>query len=511
MQDSKNNSMNIDSVKLGRIFVQVIITILFLVGAIFSIKTQNYAIGAVLTILPLLMKMLSTPNIIIVLSIFSSFARFTVPGVKAAGGINAAVIFNIQFILVYLLLCAMRSVGKGKKEVYKVLLTIFGINLVFTAAVRGFGIYMFGSDMIGGTNYIILLIGFIFFNIASDFSFSMRQVRWLIVGGVIASFLPFVAQLLVYKSGGALWFLSDFFAFATSRVATALQGTVDEGVMRFETLAEFAFMLLPFPFVLKPKNAFLKLLLWSIIPIALAIMFGTGFRRLLIGAGFVLFFCSLFVSKRKGSVLTGFLVLGAAGLALIYAIAPSLPWGIQRTIAMLPGLNIDASALQSGLNSNEWRMELYSYCFEEIPAYLLLGKGLLLSLEEKLYAVSLMTGGLNHMSSAYFNFMQHAYHSGALELLLDTGLVGFLSYTAFMMVFFRSVWKRIRRLGTDTIEVRYAGCMAIIAVWKTIEYYLVTAAFIRYFPSFLAFAVLILCILNTIERARDKEVLTIDE
>lgn len=496
---------------LSRMLWKGIVCVLFLVVAILAITKQQYILAAGFIFSPLLMRFVDNPSMLIIISLLCSFARFSVPGVKTVGGgLNAAVLVNIFFIGIYFL---RLSVGKFRSvasvELHKKFLIIFTANLVITAMVRGFGLHMFGSDVVGGTRYIILWISIIFFYLSTQFKFSPKQMRVLIYGGLLASFLLFFAQFLVYKSGGRLWIISKFFGFATSRVAAGLaRGTASApGSMRYETLVGVAFMLLPFAFIYSGKSSAKNIFLKLIIPVSLGILLTTGFRRLIVGATVVVAGCTIFVAKDRKMAFVGVLMLGLIGTLLLYGIAPQLPENAQRALTVLPGINVSAESVANARHSTVWRLELYRYCLEEIPSHLFLGKGMLLTLEEKLYQLSLSlgAGGMGHVSGPHFNFMAHSYHCGALELLLDMGMLGFLSYTGFIVSFFSWVWKKITKLGHKSLEVKYAGCITIIMMWRTIEYYAVRAEFASYFSKFIAFAVMVSCILNSIERNAEEK------
>ena len=210
----------------------------------------------------------------------------------------------------------------------------------------------------------------------------------------------------------------------------------------------------------------------------------SGFRRYAVLSLFVFVACMIFLSKNRILGVIGWGGLGALAALCIYLFASILPFNVQRAIAFIPGVQVDVEATKSTEGSFEWRMEIYRYCWEDLPNHFMLGKGFLDSLDDKVeqlsYASLFGTG-------PYYQYISRHYHSGILELLLTQGIIGFASFLLLCISILRRIWRHLNSHRDDSRIWRVMAVLYCVCIAMLLDYLIVRGEFRAFLAPFLLF------------------------
>ena len=110
-------------------------------------------------------------------------------------------------------------------------------------------------------------------------------------------------------------------------------------------------------------------------------------------------------------------LLAGGGLASLFA--ARLPLTIQRSLAVLPFIQIDPIARMGAQASSEWRLEMWREIIPQIPQYLLVGKG---------YTFSAAEQALIGRGNIEGTELVGDYHNGPLSVILTFGIFGSIAF-----------------------------------------------------------------------------------
>ena len=115
-------------------------------------------------------------------------------------------------------------------------------------------------------------------------------------------------------------------------------------------------------------------------------------------------------------------LLAGGGLASLFA--ARLPLAIQRSLAVLPFIQIDPIARMGAQASSEWRLEMWREIIPQIPQYLLVGKG---------YTFSAAEQALIGRGNIEGTELVGDYHNGPLSVILTFGIFGSIAFVWLMV------------------------------------------------------------------------------
>jgi hypothetical protein len=122
--------------------------------------------------------------------------------------------------------------------------------------------------------------------------------------------------------------------------------------------------------------------------------------------------------------------LACGGLALLFA--ARLPLALQRSLTVLPYVQLDPLARMSAEASSEWRLEMWRDVVPQIPQYLWIGRGYSFS------GADLDQSLRDNLASTE---MVGNYHNGPLSVLLPFGIFGSLAFVWFLVAGTRVVYQ----------------------------------------------------------------------
>jgi O-antigen ligase len=299
----------------------------------------------------------------------------------------------------------------------------------------GMAIRALGGSSFGGKKYFMVL-----FAVVAYFALSLQRIPLEKAGSYSSMFilsrLTLIASNLAYFVP-ALWFL--YYVLPTDYMMNQMTGGI--GAFASETSAgRFSgvsfglaacstFMLLRFGVQgVLDLNRPWRLLLYAIL-VALSLV--GGFRAVLISQA--LLFLVLFTLEGLWGTrwAVALAVLGALGFLLLVLAASHLPNSFQRSVSFLP-LDIDPAVRLDAKMSSEWRIEMWKVLWEELPNYLLLGKGYVASATDYYLMIDSAQRGMT--KSFELSILAGDYHNGPLSVIIPLGIWGVVAFGAFLVV-----------------------------------------------------------------------------
>ena len=225
-----------------------------------------------------------------------------------------------------------------------------------------------------------------------------------------------------------------------------------------------------FPIVLakKWKIGLFGYLIWKLL---IGIMGLTGFRNRLVGLIMTTFIFGFILSNSKFRY---FIISLLAGLFLWFIAiltSPYLPSGLQRSLSFIPGAYADVRTGKDAIESIEWRVEIWQYCWEKAPEYFWVGRG-------SAFNVYDAVGNLGRSDiiefTPWFAYITRSYHSGPLTLLIDYGIVGFVIGSWLLISIIKMTLNGAKKISKfKTTESRFCLALASLLIWEVISFYLV--------------------------------------
>lgn len=349
-------------------------------------------------------------------------------------------------------------------------LMLFLINMVLTMAVRGFGLRVTGGTEYGGTSYIVLggIIMAYFF--APRIPIEVKHCRIIVFASVLAGLLPFMVEVLLVKQIPLGEWLSEYVGIKADYLADVF----DQGgtaISRYTGGRWFGGALIMAGLVLPPGPGLRNPLRWVLVIGGMMAVMASGFRWYFVFYAGVLIIWLYRQSRSKPMFFPTLAVLALLGWILLYFTVEYMPLGFQRTVSYLPGLKVDPVVVLRAENSAMWRVEVWKKCIEELPQFLLVGRGLVTDVTGFAWLREL------HYAGAEFGYAMHNYHSGIFSLLMDFGLAGFVTGT----LFFVHLTKEVRR-GLPVVQQAYGAhhwvsrmyeYLMVFVVMHVVSYYLV--------------------------------------
>ncbi len=336
----------------------------------------------------------------------------------------------------------------------------FGMLLV-TMYYRGFGLRILGGEQMGGRFYFQQLSCLIFPLLFAACRLNERTVVRLFLLQCALGTTYLISDFVLTYGPGRLFVLLQFFELPGDALNFEYQAE-NFGLRRFQSLmvlSQGGVLILLTLFSLRsftgPKAAFLLPISLSVIGIGLF----SGHRYYLMIIVFTLVFCMYaqrFFSVRNMLFTTALSVLL---LVPIYGFSERLPLTAQRTLSVLPGLQIDNQARRDGAGTLESRRILIKIGMDLIPVYFWIGRGFGMSGGADTSLLWDPTGVTRDVN-------QGRYYNGSIGLMVNTGVFG----TFFMMLFLGGgtslAWRIIGILRAEGCEDAFTRtCCVLAGLW----------------------------------------------
>jgi hypothetical protein len=400
----------------------------------------------------------------------SAFNAFFLPGQPHFWVVMAALSFGISFINhVVFQKPWLRATGLTFP------LLLLAVVVLFTALCRGgIGIRALGGTSYGGRYYVYVLGAILgFFGLAAvpvPIAKGRKLADWFFLSGT-----TYALSNLVFVFGPAFYFLyylvpSDY---AMGQAASEF-GMAD--VDRLTGLAPASFAALCF---LLTHYGIRGLLEWTkpwrvlFLLIIVGGCFFAGFRSAIVMLFLIFAFQFYFEGLHRTHLLPIVIAMAICGMAPILVFANKMPNAVQRAISFLP-VNVDSEILSEAKGSSEFRFQMWAIVWEDVPKYLLIGKGYSIDPTQlALTTEAVRTGLLDDFESS---LLAEDYHSGPLSVLVPFGIFGAVAFLWILIAGFRILHAnyrygdaRLRRINGVLLSYYLSYCISFFFIYGALN------------------------------------------
>jgi hypothetical protein len=166
-----------------------------------------------------------------------------------------------------------------------------------------------------------------------------------------------------------------------------------------------------------------------------------------------------------------FVFLVLSGLLVI--LAPRLPFSIQRSLTIIPFVQLDPLIRMDAEASTDWRVRVWHDVLPEVPRYLLIGKGYVFSMAEQqsLRETTESAGVVGN------------YHNGPLSVIIPFGIFGAIGFIWLLVAGLRVTYQNYQ-LGDPAYHNVNLFLFAFL-VAKIVFFFTVFGSFHSDMPMFL--------------------------
>ncbi len=320
--------------------------------------------------------------------------------------------------------------------------------VVFTMFYRGIGFQALGSEKIGGTFYIRIIDSLLLLIVFSDTRIKGINWKLLLVCFLCMAFVPFFSDILYFSSKGLID-LSNIFQGATSIAQNLQNFNEGQNLFRIQSGATAGINLLLIGFLITQKNKkVIEFNIRFISIIVLSIIFiGMSGHRLAFVELIILIFLFYYLDYRTRLKLSFILKLSVFLIITIFVIAffsSKLPESFARIISFIPFVKTRAGIEADASGSVDFRLIMWAMSLNEIPKYLIIGKGLAV---KPIYSIMNKS---DFSSSLEWFFNMGALHNGPLGMLLNFGVIGLIfGFAIFGHYFKKSINLTKKLAGTS--------------------------------------------------------------
>ena len=336
------------------------------------------------------------------------------------------------------------------------LIALAGVVIVTALATGGFGARALGSSSYGGRRYFYIMGAILaYFALASHRVPSSRAkfyVSLFFLSGITA-----LLSNLVFAGGSKFYWLFYIIpAEAEMEQLGRLVTAYGFGLQRIIGLTGVGSAVMLFLLVRYGLRGILDLRKpWRFAVFATFLVIGvfSGFRSF-VGCMFFIFAAAFFIEGlHRTPYLALVLVLGLAfGIALI-TFSNQLPLTVQRALCFLP-IKVDQTVQYDAQNSLEWRLEMWQILANDVPRYLLLGKGCALRPED--LALSYQNAFRGYGPASEWAIISGDYHNGPLSVLLPFGIWGALALGWFFLATGRMLYRNCKYGAPELLTINRA-------------------------------------------------------
>jgi len=302
--------------------------------------------------------------------------------------------------------------------------------IVATAKMTGMGIRSLGSEVYGGHKYAYLVVGILgYFALSAQRTPPERKNLYLglyFLGGVsyiIGDLVPLLPHQLYF----IFWVFppnTNFFALqGPDAVATRLDGA------RTMSLLIFSFMLAWYGI----RGMFLSRRPLRALVFVSFFTFGLlgGFRGYIVGCGLVFGLQFLLERLYRTKLMAILLSFGIVGALALIPLASHLPYTFQRAMSFLP-YKVSARARLDAESTWAWRVQMWQALLPEIPQYLLIGKGYVISSVDYNFVMGPEASIQNTFAQNQSMVLAEDFHSGPISVVIPFGIWGCITFVWFL-------------------------------------------------------------------------------
>jgi len=310
----------------------------------------------------------------------------------------------------------------------------------------GLGMKALGDSNYGGKRYVFIAFALLVFLAVSVHRVPLEKAR-LYVGLYFLSTITAIVSNLAYMVP-SMWWLYWFFPIeyalgqAYEDYAVGMIGMKVSRLVGFAPAAQAAvcFLLAQSGIrgLLDLKKPWRLMILMATIGLSMM----SGFRSGLILIGLILAIQFCLEGLIRTRLFAAVVLSGVLGLVALVPLVQHLPLSIQRSLSMLPLLEVDAAVRADAKSSTDWRLQMWEVLIPQIPKYFWMGKGYSTSEADYYLAAESMKRG--YMRDYELSLLAGDYHNGPLSIILPFGIWGVLGFLAFLVVSIRVLYLNYR-------------------------------------------------------------------
>jgi hypothetical protein len=317
------------------------------------------------------------------------------------------------------------------------------VTLITAKLTGGAGFRSLGAESFGGKRYFFVLAAILGF-----FALIGRRIpkeKGRLYGSLfILSGMTWMASNLIYPFPG-LYFLYYIFPAEYAGLQALSDWTSGATIARyvgtgFAGAFLFYFLLVRFGI----RGLFDPSKFWRILLFCLVLFIGLlgGFRSIL-AMCLLVFVLQFFLEGLYRTRLV--LVMAVAAVLIVVALfsfAHRLPMSVQRSLSVVPGLDLDPVAKYDAQATLDWRVQMWQFLLPEVPRYFWVGKGYSLNPTE-LYLMS-EAAKRGVAQDVDVTMISGSYHSGPLTLIIPLGVFGAAAFVWFAVASLIALCKNYR-------------------------------------------------------------------
>jgi hypothetical protein len=375
----------------------------------------------------------------------SAFGLFFLPGQPSLWLVLAALSFGVSFLDYVMGRRPFLPAPEMIRPLIFLVLVVLG-----TAWYRGgVGIKALGGAANGGKNYVYIFAAIFGYFALTAGQIALNKSRRM-AGLYFLSGTSFALSNLAYALGPAFY----VFYYLVPSDAAIGQAASDFGVNDIDRIqglgeagvAAFCFLLVMYGIrglfnVLKPWR-------FSFLCLVVGVSFFSGFRSILVLLALIFAFQFYFEGLFRTRMV---LVMGGLFTCLFLSVilfSSQMPLSVQRAISFLP-VSVDSSVRADAMGSTDWRMQMWSIVWREVPKYFIVGKGYSIDPTEMFLTQEAIKGGI--LGSYEEALLAGDYHSGPLSILIPFGIFGVLAFLWVLYAGFRVLYSNYQ-YGDDKLR-----------------------------------------------------------
>ena len=364
---------------------------------------------------------------------------------------------------------------------FNVTLFLVVMVILITAKITGgLGVKTLGGSTYGGRRYYTLILAVVGF-----YAVSCRRIPRakapLYMALYILSGLTIALGNFAYLAGESFWWL--FNIFPVDYVMNQATEDFQEGAntlkfgrlagLTWAGLAVFCWMLTKYGLMgildtNRPWRGVGSLLLFGISLMG-------GFRSIVVIYILLILTQSFLEKLHRTRLMPVMLITGVLFYIALIPTAGLLPLSVQRSLTVLPFVQVNPLAMADAKMSTDWRLRMWEVVLkEEVPNHILIGKGYTASATD--YWLSMEAFRRGYTADFEMSVIAGDYHNGPLSILIPFGIWGVLAIGAFLYVAGQSLWRNYRygdpelhRINTFLLAYFWARLLFFMTVFGGIS------------------------------------------
>lgn len=378
---------------------------------------------------------------ILILSWNASVSIFFLPGQPSLWMLMSGISFALA-----VLACILNRENRLQSDPFVTgsLLFLALVVLVTAKLTGGIGLRAMGANIYGGKKFYFIVAALLGYFAISFQRIPPDKVQRY-AGFFILAGMTSVLPNIVYSAGPRFFFLFLFFPvdFALNQamedfqvVATEVRFSRLTGVT-YGCLALLSYLLMRYGVrgvldVRKPWRI-------SVALVCLALSTLGGFRSVLVIVALLVIIQFFLEGLFRTRLFLTVMLAGVLSLVVLVPVVRQLPLSVQRSLSVVPFLDIDPAARADAQASIEWRVGMWQVLIPQIEQYFWLGKGYAINPQDLYLAEQAVRWGL--AQDYEMSLVSGDYHSGPLSILIPFGIFGLIAWLLFWAASLRLLYR----------------------------------------------------------------------